>query len=719
MTTNANNKNNSSRENTHAGLSRISKLVSLLFISFITLGVFGSTLGQEVAKNDPIKAPIVTASITSDGVRIAAPSELVHLRLEVYDQVGQKLFDTDQQGGNVLDWHLQASAGGRVADSTYLCVVTIKNPSGRMNKKLGLVTVTGQSISVRSASVAELSPLQAQVAGPIEGEDQGLAVVPAENAAPMTMVTNTGDEAQLTRTRGPLSFRAGDFFSGNDKEQMRLTEDGNLGLGTSKPQAKLDVNGVVRASDGFMFSDGSTLKLNEKGVLTRTGADGQTLTSVSTSQDKIAKFTDNAGTVGDSVITESGGLVGIGTSAPTQAFDVMNGRIVTTGAQTLSAPGGILEIGTTVTNNDNGASGIRMRNLFNGSASVQQAVDIAPTFAPSASTTLVRGFISTAFLAPPAGVNIANAFGGSANTLYNNTAGSVTNGYGFGIRTPVVFGNLRPANQFGLHIGNQGISGTNNSYGLFVEAQSGSANNYSAIFAGGNVGIGTTAPSSKLEVAGNLKISGAGNALVFPDGTSMTTAASGGAMDGMGIINAINNPATVGTINDSRLSPNLAKLNTPNTFIGNQTVAGQVESTSGGFKFPDGSVQTTSADKVYTTLGLGTLEIAAPGATSVIAQLNLPAGSYMVTASIQFENRGLFNKRLVECQMIDEALWFGRIDGSGGANDYLPVTLHTVISHGGTIRLYCQAIDGGSGHSNVFANARRLTAVRIGDLVTQ
>jgi hypothetical protein len=51
--------------------------------------------------------------------------------------------------------------------------------------------------------------------------------------------------------------------------------------------------------------------------------------------------------------------------------------------------------------------------------------------------------------------------------------------------------------------------------------------------------------------------------------------------------------------------------------------------------------------------------------------------------------------------------------------DYLPVTLHTVITHGGNIKLYCQAIDGGSGHSNVFATARRLTAVRIGDLVTQ
>jgi hypothetical protein len=43
----------------------------------------------------------------------------------------------------------------------------------------------------------------------------------------------------------------------------------------------------------------------------------------------------------------------------------------------------------------------------------------------------------------------------------------------------------------------------------------------------GLVGIGTAAPGQKLEVAGNIKISGAGNALVFPDGTVVTSAGAG------------------------------------------------------------------------------------------------------------------------------------------------------------------------------------------------
>ena len=44
---------------------------------------------------------------------------------------------------------------------------------------------------------------------------------------------------------------------------------------------------------------------------------------------------------------------------------------------------------------------------------------------------------------------------------------------------------------------------------------------------GGNFGIGTGTPSQKLEVAGNVKISGVGSALVFPDGTVMTSAGAG------------------------------------------------------------------------------------------------------------------------------------------------------------------------------------------------
>jgi len=71
-------------------------------------------------------------------------------------------------------------------------------------------------------------------------------LVPRGPAAAVVLV-HDGQEGQLTRTRGALSFRVGDLFSGLDREQMRLTEAGDLGLGTQQPQAKLDVAGDIRA----------------------------------------------------------------------------------------------------------------------------------------------------------------------------------------------------------------------------------------------------------------------------------------------------------------------------------------------------------------------------------------------------------------------------------------------------------------------------------------
>jgi hypothetical protein len=85
----------------------------------------------------------------------------------------------------------------------------------------------------------------------------------------------------------------------------------------------------------------------------------------------------------------------------------------------------------------------------------------------------------------------------------------------------------------------------------------------------GNVGIGVASPSAKLEVVGNLKLAGVGNGIMFPDGSVMSTASpGGGSPSGTSVVTAINDQATAGTINDNRLSGNIARLNGANAFFG-------------------------------------------------------------------------------------------------------------------------------------------------------
>jgi hypothetical protein len=64
--------------------------------------------------------------------------------------------------------------------------------------------------------------------------------------------------------------------------------------------------------------------------------------------------------------------------------------------------------------------------------------------------------------------------------------GNVTSGYGLQVSAPVRTSTGVIVTNYGSRIYNQGLSGTTTSYGLYLDAQSGSTNNYSIYSAGGD-----------------------------------------------------------------------------------------------------------------------------------------------------------------------------------------------------------------------------------------
>ncbi len=268
-------------------------------------GNVGQMVSQSVGQKPGQTGSVVTASASAERVRFTAPSNVVRMQVQIISESGQIVFEVSSKG-NVLDWSLQDSNGQRLQGS-YLTVVTVKSLSGRLSEKIGSVSVTEKQVELTALEATGLTAAQQQTVGPIE-EQAALTVLKADEQPAATVLANNGSDGQIIRDRGALSFRIGDFYSGKDTEQMRLTEAGNLGIGTDNPQAKLEVAGTIRTTDGIEFADGT---VQTTGLNGRKDKDGNLVPNVggTGTQNKLAKWTDNSGTLGDSLLSEAGGNV--------------------------------------------------------------------------------------------------------------------------------------------------------------------------------------------------------------------------------------------------------------------------------------------------------------------------------------------------------------------------------------------------------------------------
>jgi len=327
---------------------------------------------------------------------------------------------------------------------------------------------------------------------------------------------------------GPVSGDDGDWVISGTNQYSGVS--GNVGIGTNTPSQKLEVNGKILMSSATESSDSASIVATKGYVDSKVAGVG------------AASSTSTWNTSGTNQYSAVSGYVGIGTSGPGAKLHVVS-----------NAAANAFVVGTATAAN----GGVVIKPEYSTNIASIQGTNSGLTAASNLAINPEGGNVGIGTTAPGAKLdihqNVTEAM--TATWHYGVLALSDESDYNSSYEPGITF--VRHRDSGGDEIESAGISSygynlSNSGLKFYTSSSLNTLGERMRITSGGNVGIGTSSPASRLQVAGEIQMGNSG---------ASCTSANAGAIrwDGTSFLGCtgnnwinitVSNSATGGTITD-------------------------------------------------------------------------------------------------------------------------------------------------------------------------